>query len=385
MRRHTSLALALALSASGLIAQEPPPSVEGATPSSSPQAASTQPSERLERALVLRDDSPWLDLPTAEGSTGSLEIPAGERRAGPVVVADGTLDVYGTIAGDAVAYAGDIVVHSGGRIEGRAVALLGDVRLESGAMVTGEIVTLRGAAIPAAALPASPGERTRQALLLVLGWMALVIPIGVGVLVFARSHLDAVTETLVRSVGRSFAIGLLGQIALIPALLLLIVGLAVTLIGILLIPIAVVAYVVAAAGLLMLGFLAAARLVGGAATRRATTEEPEATRRRRALRALLVGIAVLFVPWLLAAALTSVPAVGGLLHLVAMLFTWVAVTAGFGAAIRSRAGRRRVDGTTVEPADEEPEDDLSWQTPTPVGGVVAARRPTPVSSGREVS
>ena len=57
----------------------------------------------------------------------------------------------------------------------------------------------------------------------------------------------------------------------------------------------------------------------------------------------------------------------------------VAVTAGFGAVLISRAGTRR----TVPPqAPVAPLDDMSWQTPTPVSGVAAARRPTPVASGK---
>jgi len=334
----------------------------------------------IERAYRLRDASPWLAIPKVSPESGPLSVPAGEQRAGPLAV-EGTLEVLGTVTGDAVAYGGDLIVRPGGVVQGRAIALVGQVRVEPGGLVEGESVSLRGAASSVVA-PVSAGERTRHALVLVLAWLAVVIPIAVGVLVFAGAQLEAVTESLASSVSRSFLVGLVGQLALIPVLLLLIVALAITIIGVLVIPIAVVAYTIAAAGLLMLGFLAAARLLGGALGGGPSPDDDDSARRRRLLRSLLAGIMVLFVPWLLVAALSAVPLVASVVHAMAMLLTWVALTSGFGAAIRSRAGRRRAGGT---PQPAALEDEVSWQTPTPVGGVVAARRPTPAASSRSSS
>jgi hypothetical protein len=60
-----------------------------------------------------------------------------------------------------------------------------------------------------------------------------------------------------------------------------------------------------------------------------------------------------------------------LARLVAVALTWVAASAGFGAALMARGGVHRVQArvATAEVA-------TGWQTPTPIGGVVAARRPT---------
>jgi hypothetical protein len=44
------------------------------------------------------------------------------------------------------------------------------------------------------------------------------------------------------------------------------------------------------------------------------------------------------------------------------------VSAGFGAALVSRSGPRVAAGLVEQP-------DISWQTPTPVTGVAAAKRP----------
>jgi hypothetical protein len=158
----------------------------------------------------------------------------------------------------------------------------------------------------------------------------------------------------------------LAQLATIPALLLLLVGLAITILGILLIPFAVVAYVVALAGLLTLGFLAAARFTG-----RAFFRGP-APGRAVHLRALFVGLAIYLGVWFVAAALVGNPVASSIARAVALATSWIAVTLGLGATIISRAGTQRetrADRPAAAPSD------LSWQTPTPVTGVVAARRP----------
>ena len=61
---------------------------------------------------------------------------------------------------------------------------------------------------------------------------------------------------------------------------------------------------------------------------------------------------------------------------VAFATTWVAGTAGLGAALISRAGITRAQSHQAKRAMASP----SWQTPTPVSGVVAARRPTATPS-----
>jgi hypothetical protein len=150
-----------------------------------------------------------------------------------------------------------------------------------------------------------------------------------------------------------------------------VVVLAITVIGVLLIPFAIVAYIIAAAGLLALGFLAVARFTGrgffhpsaGDATRSVS------------LRALVIGVALYLGVWLVVAALTWMPSLQPLLRAVACAITWVALTAGLGATVLSRAGTQHEqprDAGLPSPGAPEP---LAWQTPTPVAGVAAARRP----------
>lgn len=331
-------------------------------------------SELVERVERLREAEPWLGIPAAEGATtGARTIASGERVAGDVVVVDGTLEVRGTIDGNAAAYGGDVVIHPGGVVRGDAVAVLGRVRVEGGT-VGGEIRSVRGSLTPAPLVVGRPPATVGDRLGLVAGWLVVLLVIGTGIVFFAGGPLAGVTETVQRGFGRALLAGIAGQIALLPVLLVVIVALAATIIGILLIPFAVVAFALAAAGLMMLGFLAVARVTGGALARGAS-----GARRGAELRALVVGILVFVALWVLAALLTPMPLANAVMRAVAFALSWVAMTAGFGAAILSRAGTRRDTG----PADASapmPEEDLSWQTPTPIGGVTAARRPVSTSS-----
>jgi len=202
------------------------------------------------------------------------------------------------------------------------------------------------------------------ALKLTLGWFAVLVIIGVGVMIFAEANLDGVVMALERGIGRAFLAGALGQIAALPALVLLCVALALTILGVLLIPFAIVACIIAIAGLVTLGFLAVARLSGLPLVR-----ANELTPRGVNLRAMFIGLIGYLGIWLVAAAFTWHPVIGGVIRVIALIVTWVAATAGLGATLLSRAGTQRPGGKTRAPVD-----DLSWQTPTPVSGVAASRR-----------
>lgn len=90
----------------------------------------------------------------------------------------------------------------------------------------------------------------------------------------------------------------------------------------------------------------------------------------RALRAMIFGILIFMGGWVLAAVFQWSPAISGILRMIALAVTWVAATAGFGAAILSRGGTHR-DAAKKAVVDES----AAWQTPTPITGVAAARKP----------
>jgi hypothetical protein len=334
------------------------------------------------RSLVaaFRRDPEAAALPAnAEIAMGGRTVAAGTTVAGPVAAAGGPLHVYGTVTGDAIAIGGDVIVHESGRVTGNAVSALGSVTLAGGS-VDGEMRQLSGAlgAVPKP-VPATESRvsATRHAVALASSWLMILILIGIGVVVLAGSYLDGVSESLEGRFVRSFWAGVAAQLALAPALVLLVVALAITILGVLLIPFAIVAFVLAVAGLITLGFLAVARITGESI---APAKSRLYKRNSAALRGVVVGVTLYMGLWVLASAFTWAPIVETVLRGIAVAITWVASTAGLGATVLSRGGTRRSSAPLSPVAAVN---DLPWQTPTPVTGVVAARRPTPSSSVRE--
>jgi hypothetical protein len=285
--------------------------------------------------------------------------------------------VSGRLDGNAYVLDGDIVVHNGGVITGDAVSIGGRVLLDGG-RVEGERLTLSAPPTQAVRERDLTPLTTWQSTKLVLGWFAVLVIIGLGVLIFAEPNMDGVVEAMEGNFSKAFWFGVLGEIMALPVLALLVVGLVLTLLGILLVPFAVVAYCIALAGLLALGFLAVARLTGSLWAKR---DDSAASPRSANLRALFIGLVLYMGLWMLAALFTWQPMTGAILRGVALAVSWVAVTVGLGAAMLSRAGTRRLGArprgaaSARRPAPE----DLAWQTPTPVTGVTAARRPAAIA------
>jgi hypothetical protein len=369
---------ALALGSSSAIAQ-----VKGgdSIKQSAPARQSVPEAKQLDSQVTRIRGETGLNVPAAaQFNFGPRAVAAGSTLDGPVALARGNLDVFGTIRGDAIVLGGDIRVHHGGRITGDAYAAGGQIVIDGG-VIEGSKRSLRSA--PAAATTDAaevpPGRRltTWESVKLTVGWFAILTIIGLGVMIFAAGSLDGVVIALERGFARSFWIGVAGQLVMLPGLLLLIVALAITVLGALLIPFAIVSYVIAAAGLVTLGFLAVARLTGSALTPDQGTASPRGVH----IRALFLGLIVYFGLWLVAAVFAWNPLIGVVLRAVAIAVTWMAATVGLGAALSSRAGTQR-PGVPTSASKRAAQEDLSWQTPTPVTGVAAARRPaTPSARG----
>jgi hypothetical protein len=349
-----------------------------ASAAASPGAA-TAPDANARAALTtalsaVRSTGGPSSLPTADKFTfGDRSVGAGAE-PGPVAVANGTLHVRGTINGDAIAWRGNVVVHEGGHITGNAWAIAGKVLIEGGA-VDGDVRAFEGdlAATEAEAPPLIGAAAVWNEATLSLGWLVMLLTIGIGVLVFASSNLHAVGDGISRGFGRAFLAGIATQLALLPMMVLLVVALCLTVLGILLVPFAIVAYVLAAAGLVTLGYLAMAELLGQALTAQAGGDEK--AQRAASLKGMLVGLVVLMAPWFAASALAWSPKWELVMRTIAVAVTWVAGTAGLGGAVISRGGVKRARTQPPKQAMA-----TSWATPTPVAGVVAARRPTPYTT-----
>jgi hypothetical protein len=308
---------------------------------------------------------------------GGRRVAPGETVGGTIAVARGSIEIYGRVDGDAVALHGDILVHEGGVVRGDAVAIGGRVRARGG-VVEGHIRSASGVFAglgrSRTADVASPGA-TWRAIKVVLGWFAVLLMLGIGVLVFAEPSLEPIIGALRARFGRAFWYGVLAQLGAVPLLLLIVLALAVTVVGILLVPFAIVAYAVALAGLVALGFLAVVLFTGSAVTGGARGRSAGPVR-GASLRALVAGLTLYLGLWLAAAAFTWSPLAGSILRAVALAVTWVAVTLGLGAFVSSRVVLRRADATPGAAAS----DPIVWQTPTPITGVAAARRPVAVAS-----
>jgi hypothetical protein len=246
------------------------------------------------------------------------------------------------------------------------------VQLDGGT-VDGEMRSLEeavavGAPAAAAASSRSAFGRMLSELQAAMGWLVAMVVLGFAAMVFAEDRLRVVASTIEARFGRSLFFGVLAEVSLIPGLVLAAVLLAVTIVGILLIPVALPAIVVVTALLSALGFLAVSRVAGQALTRRAASVSV----RGAELRSMLAGLFFFFGLWLAAAILGWVPVLGALLHALAFVVTWAAATVGLGAAILSRGG-----STTRAPEALAPSavPDIGWQTPTPISGIAAARRP----------
>ena len=395
-----ALAGAQAGAGSGTTQPPPPPTPGAATvqtttpaPPAAPAAvggAAALPDSIRARFDLVRGDSTARSIAFDTIIVGGRTVAATERVPGSVATIRGDLEIFGVVDGDAVAVDGDVIVHPGGRVHGDAFAAFGRVRLEGG-YVQGETRTLRGdvVTLPRStvleqvrerALTRSPMDATMHALKVALGWLAVLLGIGIAAFMFAGSYLETVAETIERRFARSFWAGVIGQLGMLPALLIVVVGLAITIIGALLIPFAIVAFAMAAAGVITLGILAMSQVTGRSLLgRRVETLSP----RGAALKALVVGVMVYMTAWLVAAAVVTVPVLNVILGAIALVVSWVAATTGLGAVLISRGGTRRVEEPVSVPPTARVPDVMAWQTPTPVTGVVAARRPTPAARKAE--
>lgn len=220
--------------------------------------------------------------------------------------------------------------------------------------------------------PQSTVARTSGAFLQVGGVAIIGLVVSLIVLVTALGPLEGVIKTVEADVSGAFWRGLLAQTITLPIIAAVILALAVTVVGLLLVPIVAFLSILAIAGVSTLGILAVAAVIGRA---RATGDR--ARTRAGLLRAMLIGYAIIWAPWIVAALLVSFSGVGFAFRIVALASTWVLATVGIGAVVRSRGGRRIPELVAARSALGAPAPQPDWSTPTPVSGVVAARRPAP--------
>lgn len=300
---------------------------------------------------------------------GPITVEPGDSIKGAVVTIGGDADIKGHVAGGVYAFWGDVTVHRGAEVIGGATAYHGRVIIDGG-HVRGALQSWPAAV--AAEREAAVPLTTAQALRLSAGWTVMMVAIALLVLLLASTNLEATARALEQDFGRAFFAGVIGQLGFLPLLLLAVVALAITIVGVLLIPFVLVAAPVAFAGFVTLGWVALALVCGRALLR----AREGAGSRAEAMRALIIGVVLLMAPWLVAALVQSSGSLVLVARVVAIAITWVAATAGLGATLLSRAGSKQAK------VDAKPQPPLQgWATPTPVAGVATARRPIPARPG----
>jgi hypothetical protein len=261
---------------------------------------------------------------------GDLVIPAGTTTSGSVLVIRGNLDVYGNVDGAATAILGDVIVHEGGRVRGGAVALMGHVRNEGGSIlgVIKDVGTTHNRST------VSFGGRPRTtlgSLAAAFLWLVVLLLVGTFVLFYLGDYFKRAVEVVTNETGRSLLTGVLGGLVSIPALITLVLAMAITIIGIFFIPFGVAAFLIAVSGIAILGFLAVAQVAGIAIAGKREAE----TAAGQQLQFLYTGILAFSALWIIAAAFTWFPILGAILRMLAFSVTLVAVATGFGAVILS--------------------------------------------------
>jgi hypothetical protein len=328
----------------------------------------------LRGALRPREGAVHLTIPNGTARLGDFSVGSSESVPGHLLVVDGTADIYGKLMGNLVTVDGDVVLHPGGLVSGDILTLGGEVR-DQGGEIGGEVRSLRAPVTTAPTVVEAPPPGAFETVFHraagVVGVFLTLGALGFGLVLFGRPNLEVVSDTVSHSFGRAFVTGLLGQILLLPTFGMLVVGLVLSVAGILLLPFAVVVY-----GLLVVvgvvgGYLAVAHAMGETYTRRRMAQgivigSPNS------YRYLLVGLGGLAAFWLAWSLFGWVPLAGNLIRGAAILVTWLLGTAGFGAALLSRAGiRENFAGRLIPP--EALTDEYLWATPQ--FGVTAARRP----------
>jgi hypothetical protein len=292
-------------------------------------------------------------------------------------VVRGDADIYGTVDGNLAVVEGNALIHPGGVVTGDVLAVAGQVR-DLGGDIQGAIRTLDaprfrddGPGAHVSDEPLSVWERIGRNGAGVVGVFLTLMLVGTGLVLFARPPLEVVSDTVLHSFSRALLVGLLGQVLILPTFGMVVVGLVLSVAGILLVPFAVIVFALLLIIAILGGFLAIAHAMGETLTRRQLALGRAITS-ANSYRYVTVGLGGVMALWLSWVVFEWVPVAGTLIFATALLVTWLLGTVGFGAALLSRAGFREHFAGRLLPA-ETLTDEYLWATPQ--FGVPAAKRP----------
>lgn len=173
---------------------------------------------------------------------------------------------------------------------------------------------------------------------------AVLLAIGFGTIFFGgRKYIEGVADTVRHSTTRSLLVGIAGTFLILPAFVLGIIALAISIVGIPALLIWVPAFPVAVFGALVLGYLGVAH-AGGEALAERRFYVNDWFQRGNSYYFLLTGVGLLLA-FFVGSAVVSIAGpwlrvISGLLTFFAVTTTWAAFTVGFGAVLISRGGKR---------------------------------------------
>lgn len=253
---------------------------------------------------------------------------------GDVVCIGGSLRISGTAEGDAVCIGGALILDSTAVVEGDAVSVLGTIKRHDDAVIKGESVSVAMGPFSLMGIPWSTtvgfgGLRSIMgfSFLIKLGRFVAVLAIVVLIVTFLPSPTERLETTATKSFWRCFLIGLLGWVLIGPAMIFL----AVSVVGIILIPFAIMAIIAA----FFFGVAGLSLLVGNLFFSRFKSHKVHP------VAASAMGIFLIYVLSLLAALLGLVLVPAGIgVGVLGKIAIWVAWTTGLGAVILTRFGTR---------------------------------------------
>ena len=264
--------------------------------------------------------------------------------AGDVVSIGNDVLIHGHVNGDAVALGGDVLLFDGAVVEGDAVSIGGRVRNVGNADVLGERVSIN-LGLPVDWLDRSieNGEIRGPSRFAKFGWRLFTFVIGLLLALLLHAlfgrRLDVASRRIEAEPGQSFLVGLLAILGSPFALIFATLLLAITVIGVLLIPVAVILLI----ALGWAGLVAVAVAVGRRVIEiRAGEDIPEPS----AMRSLIFGYLAVSSIWILAT-LTRLIGLDGFAGILDALNGFVQVFAimlGTGALLLSRLGSQLPGG-----------------------------------------
>lgn len=300
---------------------------------------------------------------------GSVRIGVDEFIDGDVVAVGGAARVDGRVSGDVTAIGGSVHLGPEAEIDGDVTAVGGQVHKSPGTIVRGSI---EETPIGMGDLRIAPHVRVMDSPFEGVGgfvgtvsWILFLGLISCLVYLLARRPIERMEYRAVTSTWKSAAVGLAAQILFLPALVVTIVVLSISIIGIPLllgIPFVLLAIVIG----VLVGFVAVAKALGQAA------ESRFGWRHANPYIALLVGIGLIMAVSFFGSALGIA---GGPLQVFAMILgivgfvlQYIAWTMGLGVLLLTRFGTRYTWDGEGGPPDAGPESGPAAPAPAPPSG-----------------